>query len=213
MNGHIEMLGYDINALNNQIIKQDMNYYLNKIQESQKAISGITNSLHYLNNLPLETQKETNLITTLLKAIGDFKTKIEQNDIQLSINNQDISLSQDIEIFYNVEEKVLIHLWSIFLDNSIDSLIVKKDSKIINIDIYENREKILISITDNGVGIPESIKNELFQPLIKGKKFKGIGMGLFNAKSIIKASNGTIIFSSNDQETTFNIIFNKIIEY
>lgn len=213
MNGHIEMLGYDINALNNQIIKQDMNYYLNKIQESQKAISGITNSLHYLNNLPLETQKETNLITTLLKAIGDFKTKIEQNDIQLSINNQDISLSQDIEIFYNVEEKVLIHLWSIFLDNSIDSLIVKKDSKIINIDIYENREKILISITDNGVGIPESIKNELFQPLIKGKKFKGIGMGLFNAKNIIEASNGTIIFSSNDQETTFNIIFNKIIEY
>jgi PAS domain S-box-containing protein len=195
MNGHIEMLGYDINALNNQIIKQDMNYYLNKIQESQKAISGITNSLHYLNNLPVKAQKETNMMTALFTTIEEFKFKIEQN-----------------EILYNIEEKVLIYLWSVFVDNCIDSLILKEGLRIINIDIYESKEKIHIAITDNGTGIPKNIQDELFQPLIKGKKFRGIGMGLFNAKNIIETYNGIISFNSGFNETTFDIVFNKSIE-
>jgi C4-dicarboxylate-specific signal transduction histidine kinase len=206
MNGHIEMLGYDINALNNQIIKQDMNYYLNKIQESQKAISGITNSLHYLNNLPVKAQKETNMMTALFTTIEEFKFKIEQNEIQVNIN------SKEIEILYNIEEKVLIYLWSVFVDNCIDSLILKEGLRIINIDIYESKEKIHIAITDNGTGIPKNIQDELFQPLIKGKKFRGIGMGLFNAKNIIETYNGIISFNSGFNETTFDIVFNKSIE-
>jgi PAS domain S-box-containing protein len=206
MNGHIEMLGYDINALNNQIIKQDMNYYLNKIQESQKAISGITNSLHYLNNLPVKAQKETNMMTALFTTIEEFKFKIEQNEIQVNIK------SKEIEILYNIEEKVLIYLWSVFVDNCIDSLILKEGLRIINIDIYESKEKIHIAITDNGTGIPKNIQDELFQPLIKGKKFRGIGMGLFNAKNIIETYNGIISFNSGFNETTFDIVFNKSIE-
>jgi PAS domain S-box-containing protein len=209
MNGHIEMLGYDINALDNQIIKKDMNYYLNEIQESQKVILGISNSLHYLNNLPVKTQKQTNIMTTLLKTIEEFKLKIEQNEIQVNINSKDILESENIEIFYTIEEKVLIYLWSVFIDNCIDSLLMKEDLRTINIYIYERKEKIHIAIRDNGIGIPTDIQDELFQPLIKGKKFGGIGMGLFNAKNIIETYNGTISFYSNNELTIFDVTFKK----
>jgi signal transduction histidine kinase len=173
------------------------------------VILGISNSLHYLNNLPVKTQKQTNIMTTLLKTIEEFKLKIEQNEIQVNINSKDILESENIEIFYTIEEKVLIYLWSVFIDNCIDSLLMKEDLRTINIYIYERKEKIHIAIRDNGIGIPTDIQDELFQPLIKGKKFGGIGMGLFNAKNIIETYNGTISFYSNNELTIFDVTFKK----
>lgn len=209
MNGNIEMLGYDINALSNQTVKQDMNSYLKSISKGHKVISGITNSLHFLNSIPSTIHNEINIISILVTVVEEFRSKLDENNIQLCINNQNTTLSKNMKVLFPIEEKTLFHLWSIFLDNSIDALITKKEPRMIYLNVYENKHKVFISITDNGEGIPESIKDEIFQPLVKGKKFGGIGMGLFNAKNIIQTYGGNISFYSDDLETVFYIVFTK----
>ena len=62
-----------------------------------------------------------------------------------------------------------------------------------------------IDIIDNGPGIPESLKEHLFLPMISGRP-DGTGLGLFMAHSIIHQHQGIIEFESLSGGTRFTII-------
>ena len=65
---------------------------------------------------------------------------------------------------------------------------------------------IQIKIRDNGPGIPEVIRDRLFEAFVTHGKHSGTGLGTAIAKSIIDAHGGQISFKSNCQEgTTFYI--------
>lgn len=58
-------------------------------------------------------------------------------------------------------------------------------------------DKIEIAISDNGPGIPESIKDKIFQPFFTTKKgTEGTGLGLSLSYDIVKAHGGTIELDS-----------------
>lgn len=72
-----------------------------------------------------------------------------------------------------------------------------------------NRDnKIEIRFSDNGCGIPDNIKNRIFEPFYTTKEVgKGTGMGLTVAYEIIKAYHGTIELESwPDKGTTVIIV-------
>lgn len=70
-----------------------------------------------------------------------------------------------------------------------------------------NEDGAHITIRDNGPGIPEVIKDRLFESFVTYGKHSGTGLGTTIAKSIIDAHGGQISFQSNYQEgTTFYII-------
>ncbi|MDP5122089.1 MAG: HAMP domain-containing histidine kinase, partial [Spirosomaceae bacterium] len=60
-----------------------------------------------------------------------------------------------------------------------------------------------ISVKDNGSGIPDSIKDKIFQPFFTTKETgKGTGLGLSLAYDIVKAHGGEIIVESVEGEGT-----------
>ena len=61
-----------------------------------------------------------------------------------------------------------------------------------------------IIISDTGHGIPEEIKEKLFEPLISGKE-KGTGLGLAITKRIVDAHGGRIEVESYTSGTIFTI--------
>jgi C4-dicarboxylate-specific signal transduction histidine kinase len=59
-------------------------------------------------------------------------------------------------------------------------------------------EKIFITITDNGKGIPEKILDKIFQPFFTTKPpGQGIGLGLSLSYEIIKSNKGEIKVKTN----------------
>src|ERR1051326_917768 len=68
--------------------------------------------------------------------------------------------------------------------------------------------EVLISVKDNGVGIPDSIKGKIFQPFFTTKPTgQGTGLGLSLAYDIVKAHGGQIKVEALENEgTTFIVI-------
>ena len=72
---------------------------------------------------------------------------------------------------------------------------------------------IKISVTDNGGGIPEKIRDKIFQPFFTTKATgQGTGLGLSLSYDIIKSQGGEILVSSKDgegSEFSITLPFNK----
>jgi len=65
--------------------------------------------------------------------------------------------------------------------------------------------KVVITVKDSGVGIPEEVKKNLFMPLFTTKS-KGQGLGLAVVKRLVEALNGTVKFESEKDNGTQFII-------
>ncbi len=73
----------------------------------------------------------------------------------------------------------------------------------LTIHAYKDKKtnEAVITVTDTGVGIPESVKNKLFTPMFTTKS-KGQGFGLAVIKRMAEALNGNVIFESQEGKGT-----------
>jgi signal transduction histidine kinase len=87
------------------------------------------------------------------------------------------------------------------VNNAIDALI---DNKVNNptVDITAVADKksgqAIITVKDNGPGIPEDISRTLFEPFVTRQKKNGTGLGLAIVKQYITAHGGEIKVSSDN---------------
>jgi len=76
------------------------------------------------------------------------------------------------------------------------------------IDIHTQKdsddENMVITVTDSGMGIPDSIKDDVFSPF-STSKHKGTGLGLPIARNIVESHGGQMTFRSLPGKTTFTI--------
>lgn len=73
----------------------------------------------------------------------------------------------------------------------------------------DHGSKLELHVVDNGVGIPESIRGRIFDPLFTTKSStKGhVGMGLAICYSlVVERNNGEIDLSSNEDQTSFTVV-------
>lgn len=68
-------------------------------------------------------------------------------------------------------------------------------------------DKVVVAVSDNGVGIPESLQRKMFTPNFTTKS-SGTGLGLSIVKKYVEGANGRVWFESVANEgTTFYIEF------
>ena len=75
----------------------------------------------------------------------------------------------------------------------------------LTLNAYKEGNYVVVAVKDNGVGIPEAIKDKLFTPMFTTKS-KGQGFGLAVVKRMTEALGGTITFDSKEGKgTTFMV--------
>jgi len=89
-----------------------------------------------------------------------------------------------------------------FLDNAIRYIKGKGEVKI---KIESKNKRLLFSVQDNGVGIPQKDQRYIFQKFFRSQNVlkyqtRGSGLGLYIAKSLVERSGGKIGFKSKENK-------------
>lgn len=134
------------------------------------------------------------------------------NIIGQSFNNQNIK----INIQNNSQTAFLIHknsLVQVFLNilnnakNTLEANSVKP--AVIMISIDEIQQSLVVTICDNGGGIPENIVDKIGQPYFTTKGLMGTGLGLYISQTIIeKYFRGTLTWYNKPEGACFVITLN-----
>ncbi len=108
--------------------------------------------------------------------------------LDISFKNQPFIVEKDIieEDIYGFESE-LIQVMLNLLNNACEILIEREIAiKIIKIKVYKNDNNVIISVHDNGGGIPADIKEKVFEPYFTTKhKAQGTGIGLYTSYELI----------------------------
>lgn len=124
-----------------------------------------------------------------------------------------IKLEKNIGQAQNIYANEVLLEWTFenLLKNAIESLKEDQPGKI-KIVQYEEKDKIIVEISDNGWGIPSALKKNIFETGFTTKK-RGWGLGLSLSKKIIEQyHSGKLYVKHSGQEgTTMRIELNKFI--
>ncbi|MGK7874602.1 MAG: ATP-binding protein [Xenococcaceae cyanobacterium] len=108
------------------------------------------------------------------------------------------------DLVVNADENKLLRVLQNLATNSVEAF--QNRGGCIEITAWATEEAAQIKIHDNGPGIPEEIRDRLFESFVTYGKQSGTGLGTAIAKSIIDVHKGDISVYSNQQKgTTFEI--------
>ncbi len=83
---------------------------------------------------------------------------------------------------------------------------VMKPGDCFSVELQAAGDRFLLTLRDSGPGIPETIREHVFEPFVTGGKTHGTGLGLAITRSIVQAHGGTIRFETETgRGTTFFI--------
>jgi len=129
------------------------------------------------------------------------------NNTQLKDHKINIEMDfDDIKVFTFPNE--LIHILIILISNAKDALDERniKNKKIL-LKAYKNEMNFIIEVIDNGGGIPEEIKDKIFEQYFTTKeKGKGTGIGLFMSRRLLKIINGDIKVENVGNGAKFTVV-------
>jgi len=178
-------------------------------------------------DLMTEMEKDVNRLRTIAERFSKIGSIPELSPISIdailqnSLSYMRKRTSNKVQITYQTksEEPIVVALnqplfeWVIenLCKNAIDAM---EGEGQINVDVFQEKEKVIIDVSDTGKGIPKSKFDAVFSPGFTTKK-RGWGLGLSLVKRIIEEYHKGKIFvkhSEIDKGTTFRIILNKDIK-
>lgn len=149
---------------------------------------------------------QIDLIATVASAFSQFAQLPEKNNETFNLNTEIeniLRIFNDDRIFVHANrENIMINMDRIYLNRIITNLVTNAkqaesdDRKLlINVDIEQFYKRIIISVEDNGVGIPEEKYGRIFEPNFTSKS-SGMGLGLTMVRRMIEEYKGEITVKS-----------------
>ena len=183
--------------------KDEFKNYLSTINRQIKDIENLVNEFSSFARMPSPIFKKLELNVVIKRAV-DFYRMSSKNEINLNLTKNKTIINGDEEQLY----RVFINL----IKNSEDSIDEKKEKNElfngkIDIEIFDNKDYINVSLADNGVGINDTSK--IMTPYFTTKK-EGTGLGLPIVNKIINEHKGELIISNNNIGATAMLTFLKI---
>lgn len=177
-----------------------------KLAAIEKAIGRITKIVLGLKKFSRSSEKsEKNLLSlqTIIQDslnLLDFKCKQLLIPIEFQYRTEGRVYCDEVEL-----EQVMVNL----LNNSFDA-VKNLDEKWVKVELFEEKDAIVVRVIDSGLGLEAEIRKRIFQPFYTTKPVgQGTGLGLSIVRGILEDNNGVIDLLPDEKNTCFEIRFPK----
>lgn len=176
----------------------ELSHGLQIINKRSSHLTTFVNTYRKLTELPLPKKSQIHLNELVKQTIDLLTVEFKEKQINCSFSAID---SHSIYADKGQIEQVLINL----LSNSINALTQTIHPQI-TLFLYQENNRIFLKVEDNGHGISDEIKGNIFIPYFTTRK-DGSGIGLTLSKHILNAHQSFIILDRHSKNTTFTISF------
>ena len=179
--------------INDSEIDTKLDEFSKTLIQQIDTMSTIASAFSNFAEMPAQQGEKINIIETTRLALKIFKEKhitfnSEHSNIQVSIDR-----TQMVRIVTNL------------IKNAVEACDSTEDP-LIQVNIKKKNKKVVIEISDNGIGISKEIKSKIFEPKFTTKT-SGMGLGLGMVKNLVSSYGGSISFKSKINSGTSFLIF------
>jgi PAS domain S-box-containing protein len=176
--------------------------YFKMISESAKKLDRyIINLLSLSRNSRLEVSNEEINFEEIIKETFDELRYMKNAEL--------------LKLIYNIEKQAIFYSDSLrlkvifknLLSNAIKYQNTNSERSFLRIDISIYEKHAELRLDDNGIGIPEKIRDKIFDMFFRGTELSdGSGLGLYIVKNVLEKMNGTIHIDSNEHKGSTIVI-------
>ena len=142
-----------------------------------------------------------------LPLVEIMQTAVESRRSEITAKALVVESDLSADLYVRADRERLALILAQLLSNSIK---YSADSGVITINAHTQQASVVISIRDNGIGIPDEELPHVFERFYQGgggpltRQFRGMGLGLAVAQGLIELHGGAIeVESATNQGSTF----------
>jgi len=187
----------------NKKIQENINEAIRIKTKALELVCDYLNASSFDSNAGQEKEKEVDLIAEINEAISESKFLAKQRNVKVKLAIQPKTLKS-----FKYKSKNFGEVVKNLVSNAIK---YNRIGGTVEISFNKLPDKLILSIKDNGIGIPQADQKRMFSKFFRAgnalkKATEGSGLGLYIVKSYVESWGGRISFVSQEQKgTTFTI--------
>jgi len=197
--------GYSSAIADHIIPQEEQEKYLRIISQKAALLSELVDSFSDYSRLQHPdfqmNFEKTDLSEYLREYVAEKYEELELQDYSMDINIPENAIEADID---------RQQLKRVFENIIINSVKHTSAHTVISVSLQREGENAVISLGDNGPGIPPDLRKTIFEPFVTGDDSrtsgKGSGLGLSIVKKIVEAHHGTVELMDSKKGTIFHIV-------
>lgn len=173
------------------------------VTEQNDRLSKMVKTLLDMSELQTVGRDETIMVDALVdEVLADLEPLAREKNVELTGNCEDITIvGSDILIYrlvYNLVENAIKY---------------NHPGGQVTVSASRKEKRVCLSVADTGNGIPEELRERVFEPFFRVDKSRsralgGVGLGLALVHEIVRVHDGSITVRSNSPGgTVFEVIF------
>lgn len=194
-----------------QDLSDKARYYLNLAHDSTRKLHSLITQLLEFEKVDVHKQPSSPnplcLNEVLLEEASVFQSFCEKKQLTLNLTQPDES------VFISADKHLVEMLLDNLLSNACKYTLPQGE---ISLDLKATKRKAILSLKDNGIGIPDKAKRHIFSDIYRAENARqsqeeGTGFGLLQVQRIVKTLHGKITFCSEEGKgTTFTVTLPRI---
>jgi signal transduction histidine kinase len=153
--------------------------------EQIESLSSIASEFSAFAKMPDTRIIRMDIFEALSQAVTIFK---QMDNLRIVFN------PPDTQFFINADRDQLLRCFNNLLKNAIEAIPADRQG-LIEINYLITSKNILLSVKDNGNGIPDNLRDKIFEPNFTTKS-SGTGLGLAFVKNSIENAGGKVWFET-----------------
>ncbi len=206
----INNISLTLEAMGSELKMDDPNQeYISRMQGDCSRLSHLMESI-LASSKPLEPRFERVELHNLLRKITErWRPRFAKVSVKpfTQLNAETPPIKGD--------PRSLEQVFTNLISNAVDAMAKQGGGtlaiKVAPLNLIPNLPQVEVTITDNGPGMPDEIRDHLFEPFVSNNP-RGTGLGLAITKQIVTAHRGSIKVTTFPGGTVFQVILPAYVE-